>query len=66
VHGQPDLLQIVDALGTTGSLTRGLDRGQQQRDQDGNDCDDHEKFDQSEGATTAHRQTPCDWTTEDV
>ena len=40
VHGDADLLEVVDALGPPRGLARRLDRRQQQRDQHGDDGDD--------------------------
>ena len=37
VVGQPDLLEIIDALDAAGGLAGRLDGRQQQRDQDGDD-----------------------------
>ena len=55
VDGDADLLQVVDALRAPGGLARGLDGGQQQRDQNGDDRDHHQQFDQ--GETSASRFT---------
>ena len=55
VHGQADLLEVVDALGTPGGLAGRLHGGQQQRDQDGDDGDHHQQFDQRERATRTMR-----------
>ena len=52
VQRQPDLLQVVDALGTTGRLAGRLNRRQQQGDEHRNDRDHHEQFDQGKTATT--------------
>jgi len=56
VQGQADLLEVVDALRPPGRLACGLDRRQQQRDQDGDDGDDHQQLDQGEAGalTPAH------------
>ncbi len=51
MHGQHDLLEIVGALGTAGSLSGRLHGWQQQRNQHGDDGDDDQEFDQSETAT---------------
>jgi hypothetical protein len=50
VQRQADLLQVVDALRTTRGPASGLDRRQEQGDQDRNDRDDDEELDQCEGA----------------
>ncbi|MND09555.1 hypothetical protein D3C83_329890 [compost metagenome] len=42
LHGKADLLQVTLALGPPRGLPRCLNRGQQQRDQDADDCDHHE------------------------
>jgi hypothetical protein len=52
VERQPDLFQIVDALGAPGGLARGLDRGQEQSNEHSDDRDDNEKLDQSETAAS--------------
>ena len=57
VQGEPDLLQVVDALGTAGRLAGGLDGRQQQGDQDRDDGDHDQQLDQRESAT-AHRISP--------
>jgi len=41
-HGEPELLQVVDALGPPGRLTPRLHGRQQERDQNGDDYD-HDK-----------------------
>jgi hypothetical protein len=46
VHRQPDLLDVVGALGPSGRLSCRLNRWQQERDQYGNDRDDDKKLDQ--------------------
>ena len=51
VQGQPDLLQIDDALDAQGRLARRLDRGQQQGDQHRNNRDDNQQLNQGEGWT---------------
>ena len=50
VHRDAQLLQIVLALSSPGCFTGLLDSGQQQRDQNGDDRNHHQKFDQCEGA----------------
>ena len=51
VHGQPDLLEVVGALGPPGRLAGRLHRREQQRDQHGDDGDDDQQLDQREAAT---------------
>jgi len=61
VHGQPQLLEVVRALGSPGRFARRLHGGQEQRDQDGNDRDHDQQFDQSKsahGAVSWHGYTP--------
>jgi hypothetical protein len=53
VHGQADLLQIVDALDAPRGFTRRLNGRQQKRDQNRNDGDDDQELDQSEAGSTA-------------
>jgi hypothetical protein len=48
VDREADLLEIVRALHAGGGIADLLDRGQQQADQDGDDCDDDEQLDQGE------------------
>jgi hypothetical protein len=48
VHCQPDLLEVIGTLNATGGFARGLNGGQKQRDQHGDDRDDDQQFDQSE------------------
>jgi hypothetical protein len=56
---QPELLQIVDALGPPRCLPRCLDRRQQERDQYGDDRDHDEKLNQGEPlATRSHGLLP--------
>ena len=43
---QPDLFQMIAAVGASGGLAGGLDRRQQQRRQDADDRDDHQQFDE--------------------
>ena len=40
VHGQADLLHIINALGAASRFTSRLHRREEQRDQHGDDCDD--------------------------
>ena len=61
MHGQTDLLEIVDALGAAGGFASRLHGGQEQRDQDGDDGDHHQKLDQGKtlraaGCTNFHEQ----------
>src|SRR5262249_32355118 len=51
-YGQRDLLQVVDALRAAGGLARRLDRGQEQRNQDGDNRDDHQQLDQRKASST--------------
>ena len=55
VHGQADLLQVVDALRPAGGLPRRLDRREQEGDQDRDDGDDDEQLDQREPAMAYRR-----------
>ncbi len=50
MRGQPQLLQVVDALSAAGRLASGLNRRQKQRDQNGNDCNDDQQFNQGEAS----------------
>ena len=50
-RGKGELLEVVDALRPPSSLAGGLDRGQEQRDQDGDDRDHDEQLDQRETRT---------------
>lgn len=58
VHGQRQLLQMVDALDAPRCFARGLDRGEQEGDKDPDDRDHHQKLNKSErtagGASVAH------------
>ena len=60
VGGQPDLLEVVGALDTAGGLARRLHRGQEQRNQHGDDGDDYEQLDQRETTpqTEIHLKAP--------
>ena len=51
-EGQAELLQVVGALNPAGGLARRLHGGQQQRDQHGDDGDDHQQLDQRETSRT--------------
>src|SRR5579883_344048 len=53
VQPQPDLLEVVDALGAPRRLAGRLDRGQEQGNQDGDDRNDDQEFDQRETAAVA-------------
>jgi hypothetical protein len=48
VDRDADLLQVVDALGTSGGFSRRLHGGQQKGDQNRDDGDHHQQFDQGE------------------
>lgn len=48
VQRQPELLQVVFALGSSSCFSRLLNSRQQQRDENCNDGDDHQQFDESE------------------
>ena len=52
---QPDLLEVIPALGAPRRLACLLDGGQQQRDQDADDRDDYEKFYEREPARAPSR-----------
>jgi hypothetical protein len=43
--GEAELLEIVLALAASGSFARGLNGRKQQRDENANDGDHHQKFD---------------------
>jgi hypothetical protein len=45
---QPNLPQVIRALGASSRLACRLNRGQQQSDQDADDRDDHEQFNKRE------------------
>jgi hypothetical protein len=45
LHGQPDLLEIVDALGAAGSFARRLHGREQQTNQHADDGDHYQKLD---------------------
>ena len=44
----PQLFEIIGALQAAGSLSRGLNGGQQEGDQNADDRDDNQQFDQGE------------------
>jgi hypothetical protein len=48
---QAQLLEVISALGPTSRFTCGLDRWQQERDQDGDDGNDYQQLDQGETAS---------------
>ena len=52
VDRDADLLEVVDALRAAGGLSRRLHRGEQERDQDRDDGDDHQQFDEGECASS--------------
>jgi len=54
LHGETQLLEVVDALGAPGGLTRRLDRRQEQGNQHCNYGDHHQQLDQCEGSTMMH------------
>jgi hypothetical protein len=58
VKRQPQLFQIVLALRTPGGFAGLLDGRQQQRNQHGDDGDDHQQFDESESLSHGHAWTP--------
>ena len=66
VHGQPDLLHVVGALGPPGRLASRLDRRQQERDQYRDDGDDNQQFDQGEAPAKSKGWLPVlarhEWT----
>lgn len=49
VQGKAQLFHVVAALRTAGGFPRLLDGGQQERDQDRDDRNDHKQFNKSEG-----------------
>src|SRR5262245_13076150 len=48
VHGQTDLLEVVDRLGSGSGLANLLDSRHQQCDKDGNDCNHHQELNEGE------------------
>jgi len=71
VHGQGDLLEVVDALGAPGGLARRLHCRQQQGDQHGDDRDDDQQLDQRETASASgplriHGVTPAQEEIDDI
>jgi hypothetical protein len=55
-RSQGELLEVVHALDPPRCLAGGLDRRQQQRNQDADDRDDHQQLDQGETSSAAHGQ----------
>jgi hypothetical protein len=53
VNGQPQLLEIVLALGATGGLASLLDSRQKQGHEDSNDGDHHQELDEGESRSAA-------------
>ena len=51
---EPNLVKIADAFGGLGRLIGSAERGQQQRGKNGDDGDDHEKFDECESPSARH------------
>ncbi len=51
---QADLFEIGKADGKLASLFGSGERGQEQRGENGDDCDDDQQFDQCEGAAQFH------------
>jgi hypothetical protein len=58
VQREAELLEVVGALDAAGRLSGGLDGRQQQRNQDGDDRDHHQKLDQRKSAAI-HKMTFC-------
>jgi hypothetical protein len=48
MNGKADLLEVIGALGASCCLASGLYSGQEQRDKNSNDGDDHQELDQRE------------------
>jgi hypothetical protein len=63
VKRQSHLLEVVDALGSTSSITRRLYCGEQQSDQYADDRDDDQQFDEREPGAWLRptRPPPCVW-----
>jgi hypothetical protein len=53
-HREADLLEVILALRAARGFAGRLDRGEQQRDQNANDGDDHEQLNQREGPIGTH------------
>ena len=58
VGGKPDLLQVVGTLGTPCGFTSGLNRRQEQRNQNADDCDDDKKLNEGEAGVWRHSRRP--------
>jgi hypothetical protein len=60
VGGQPDLLEVVGALGAAGGLSGRLHGRQEERDEHADDCDHHQELDQGEAESRvlSHAITP--------
>ena len=58
VDRQADVLEVVLALGAAGRFAGGLNRRQQQRDQDADDRDDDQQFDERKAAVAIKGATP--------
>ena len=58
MNGEPQLLEVVGALGAAGRLARGLHGREQQCDQYRNDRDDDQELDQRETRSSAHEKPP--------
>jgi hypothetical protein len=56
VHGQADLVQVVDALGAGGGVAHLLHRRQEQPQEDRDDGDDDQQLDQREGGPATWRR----------
>jgi hypothetical protein len=48
---QPDLFQVIDALGAAGGFSSGLNSRKQQRDQNSDDSNHDKQLNQSEAAS---------------
>jgi hypothetical protein len=60
VQRNAELLEIIPALGTAGSLASGLNGRQQQRDEDADDRNHDQQLDQGKaGATWAPTRNSC-------
>ena len=55
---QPELLEVVGALGAPGGLARRLHGRQQQGDQYRDDGDDDQQFDEGESSSTRDWNSP--------
>jgi hypothetical protein len=54
LQAEPNLVKIADAFGDLGLLFGPAERGQQQRGKNGDDGDDHEKFDECKSPSARH------------